>query len=149
MRPSPLRSESDRFYPGGRGSAHGNRESTGKSHLDSDLGVVCGSGAAAAVARGVRWGNSGPALAPATDMTGALRDVAPDVGCLESTAPPILGGDADLDGDVDLDDFVILKQNFGSSPATWGQGDFDGNGVDDLGVFNNNQFFFDLFYCQR
>ena len=35
-------------------------------------------------------------------------------------------GDADGDGDVDLDDFVVLKKNFGTpSGATIAQGDFD------------------------
>jgi len=73
-------------------------------------------------------GYADPTLATATDITGALRDIDPDVGCYESTAPPVIPGDADRDGDVDLEDFVILKKNFGANPATWSQGDFDGNG---------------------
>ncbi|MFW6154252.1 MAG: CARDB domain-containing protein [Planctomycetota bacterium] len=44
-------------------------------------------------------------------------------------------GDADLDGDVDLDDFVILKTHFGDTGAGWGDGDFDGNGTVDLDDF--------------
>ncbi|MFW6153832.1 MAG: PKD domain-containing protein [Planctomycetota bacterium] len=51
-----------------------------------------------------------------------------------------LGGDADDDGDVDLDDFVILKNNFGS-PGGWAEGDFDGNGtvdLDDFAILKNN-----------
>ncbi|NLF29546.1 MAG: hypothetical protein GX591_01520 [Planctomycetes bacterium] len=44
-------------------------------------------------------------------------------------------GDADLDGDVDLDDFVILKYHFGSTGAGWGEGDFDGDGDVDLDDF--------------
>jgi len=45
-----------------------------------------------------------------------------------------IGGDADLDGDVDLDDFVILKQNF-STGSTWTEGDFDEDGDVDLDDF--------------
>ncbi|MFW6146152.1 MAG: dockerin type I domain-containing protein [Planctomycetota bacterium] len=55
---------------------------------------------------------------------------------------PRLPGDADEDGDVDLDDFVILKHNFGiTSGATWQQGDFDGNGavsLNDFSILKNN-----------
>ncbi|MFW6153962.1 MAG: chitobiase/beta-hexosaminidase C-terminal domain-containing protein [Planctomycetota bacterium] len=44
--------------------------------------------------------------------------------------------DADGDGDVDLDDFVILKTNFGAtSGATQAEGDFDGDGDVDLDDF--------------
>ncbi|NLF33272.1 MAG: lamin tail domain-containing protein, partial [Planctomycetes bacterium] len=47
-----------------------------------------------------------------------------------------LPGDADLDGDVDLDDFVILKQNFGTlAGATWEMADFTGEGAVDLDDF--------------
>ena len=46
-------------------------------------------------------------------------------------------GDADGDGDVDLDDFNILKGNFGmTAGATTAQGDFDGDGDVDLDDFN-------------
>ena len=51
-----------------------------------------------------------------------------------------LPGDADCDGDVDLDDFGILKNNFGTG-TTWGHGDFDRDGdvdLDDFGVLKNN-----------
>jgi len=44
-------------------------------------------------------------------------------------------GDADLDGDVDLNDFVILKSNFGQSPRTWTEADFNGDTVVDLHDF--------------
>jgi len=45
-------------------------------------------------------------------------------------------GDADLDGDVDLDDFTILKRNFAvTSGATWAEGSFDGDGDVDLDDF--------------
>ncbi|MFW6155458.1 MAG: PEP-CTERM sorting domain-containing protein [Planctomycetota bacterium] len=51
-----------------------------------------------------------------------------------------LPGDADLDGDVDLDDFVILKRHFGIG-GTWGEGDFDGDSdvdLDDFVILKNN-----------
>jgi hypothetical protein len=44
-------------------------------------------------------------------------------------------GDADGDGDVDLDDFVILKNNFGASPLIDDRADFDGDGDVDLDDF--------------
>ncbi len=55
------------------------------------------------------------------------------------SAPPC-PGDADLDGDVDIDDFVALKANFGSG-TTWVQGDFDGDGdvdIDDFVILKGN-----------
>ncbi len=45
-----------------------------------------------------------------------------------------IAGDADCDGDVDLDDFIILKNGFGVG-TTWGQGDFDHDGDVDLDDF--------------
>ncbi|NLF30952.1 MAG: LEPR-XLL domain-containing protein, partial [Planctomycetes bacterium] len=50
-------------------------------------------------------------------------------------------GDINLDGAVDLDDFVILKQNFGAAGASWGQGDLTGEGtvdLDDFVILKNN-----------
>ena len=46
-----------------------------------------------------------------------------------------LEDDADGDGDVDLDDFVILKSNFGASPLVDTRADFDGDGDIDLDDF--------------
>ncbi|MFW6155476.1 MAG: PEP-CTERM sorting domain-containing protein, partial [Planctomycetota bacterium] len=43
-------------------------------------------------------------------------------------------GDADDDGDVDLDDFVALKRGFGTGTA-WAEGDFDGDHDVDLDDF--------------
>lgn len=43
-----------------------------------------------------------------------------------------LAADADLDGDVDLDDFVVLKNNFGRAGVGFTEGDFTGDGVVDL-----------------
>jgi len=45
-------------------------------------------------------------------------------------------GDANGDGVVDLQDFGLLKDNFGiTQGATWGQGDFTGDGAIDLQDF--------------
>jgi len=44
-------------------------------------------------------------------------------------------GDCDSNGAVTLNDFAILKVNFGSTNATWEMGDFDGNGRVDLDDF--------------
>ncbi|MFW6146431.1 MAG: dockerin type I domain-containing protein [Planctomycetota bacterium] len=56
------------------------------------------------------------------------------VGVLNTAS--VRPGDADGDGDVDLDDFVILKQNFGTlNGASWREGDLDGDGDVDLDDF--------------
>jgi len=50
-------------------------------------------------------------------------------------------GDADGDGDVDLDDFVILKSNWGGPGGDCSVGDFDANGsvdLDDFIILKNN-----------
>ncbi|MFO0899472.1 MAG: VCBS repeat-containing protein [Pirellulales bacterium] len=44
-------------------------------------------------------------------------------------------GDADLDGDVDLNDFGLLKANFAQPGKGWAEGDFNGNSVPDLDDF--------------
>jgi RHS repeat-associated protein len=50
-----------------------------------------------------------------------------------------LGGDANLDGNVDFADQLLLAQNYsGGGNGTWGQADFDGDGAtdfDDLMIF--------------
>lgn len=51
-----------------------------------------------------------------------------------SIRAPTTRGDANGDGTVDLEDFGILKANFGSG-ATLAEGDFDGNGQVDLADF--------------
>ena len=44
-------------------------------------------------------------------------------------------GDADLDGDVDFTDFVVLSTNFGSADASWSTADFDGDRLADFSDF--------------
>lgn len=80
-----------------------------------------------------------------TDMDG--DGIAPEYGdrCLDirvsSYADWIQGvldgfvavpGDANLDGIVDIADFAILKNNFGSSGSFWADGDFTGDAMVDL-----------------
>ncbi len=66
---------------------------------------------------------------------GAAWDKKWEVGAALFSVPhPPTAGDADLDGDVDLDDFVALKSNFGTG-ATWAEGDFDGDNDVDLSDF--------------
>jgi len=54
----------------------------------------------------------------------------------------LFGGDADLDGDVDLDDLGVLAGNYGETEGmVWGDGDFDGDrdvDLDDLGILAGN-----------
>ncbi|NLF32189.1 MAG: right-handed parallel beta-helix repeat-containing protein [Planctomycetes bacterium] len=59
------------------------------------------------------------------------------VDVLAKAAGPAQPGDCDGDGDVDLDDFVIVKQNFGRSGVGAGaaEGDLDGDGDVDLDDF--------------
>ena len=55
--------------------------------------------------------------------------------------PEVIPGDANLDGSVDLQDFGILKANFGREDADWSMGDFTGNGavgLQDFGLLKAN-----------
>ena len=81
-------------------------------------------------------GNGRPLQCVPADIDGDLYDPAGrNRGCYAAAAPGV-PGDADGDGDVDLDDFVLLKQNFGAAAgATRAQGDFDGDGDVDLDDF--------------
>ena len=54
-----------------------------------------------------------------------------DLGASEYVLP----GDANLDGRVDLTDFVIVRNNFGSSSILFTDGNFNGNGNVDLADF--------------
>ena len=44
----------------------------------------------------------------------------------------VLPGDANLDGQVDVNDLTIVLSNFGQSGMTWSQGDFNGDGRVDI-----------------
>ena len=37
----------------------------------------------------------------------------------------MLGGDANNDGSVSFDDFLVLAENFGRKDAVWADGDFN------------------------
>ncbi len=83
------------------------------------------------------------ALAPDVDIDFIARPQgeAHDIGAYEYTDAAPQPGDADEDGDVDLDDFAALKRNFGADDATWSQGDFDGDGdvdLDDFAILKQN-----------
>ena len=54
-----------------------------------------------------------------------------DIGAAEYA----LAGDANFDGQVNLSDFVILRNNFGSAGSVFGDGDFNGDGKVDLADF--------------
>ncbi len=58
---------------------------------------------------------------------------ADDVTIVVADPPP--GADFDFDGDVDLDDFAILKQNFGRSDASLATGDANNDDRVDLDDF--------------
>jgi hypothetical protein len=70
----------------------------------------------------------------------SFASVPPIFGTVDSTAVLVRGtrlGDANLDGEVNLQDFNRLASNFGlSSGATWTQGDFNHDGVVNLQDFN-------------
>jgi hypothetical protein len=58
------------------------------------------------------------------------------LSAMPSTGPGYHPGDANGDGIVDLQDFGLLKDNFGiTQGATWAQGDFTGDGAIDLQDF--------------
>ncbi|NLF30768.1 MAG: hypothetical protein GX591_07770 [Planctomycetes bacterium] len=93
----------------------------------------------------VRFSNQGRARTVVwTDTPGTYRFALTAVGPNQyattlllrtlAASPAPLGGDATLDGTVDLDDFSVLKQNFGLR-ASWDGADFDGNGTVDLDDF--------------
>ncbi|NLF31411.1 MAG: hypothetical protein GX591_11075 [Planctomycetes bacterium] len=67
------------------------------------------------------------------DQARLVLDVNSDYAFFTHTAS--LPGDANEDGSVDLDDFVTLKQRFGTAPAAWFDGDFNADGAVDLDDF--------------
>jgi len=74
------------------------------------------------------------------DLTG---DGLIDLADLDKLVCDILGtqyGDANLNGIVDFDDFTLMASSFGQA-ASWQNGDFDGNGMNnlaDFGLLNYN-----------
>jgi hypothetical protein len=48
----------------------------------------------------------------------------------------VLGGDANMDGTVDIADFGILSANYGLSGRDWQEGDFNYDGVVNIGDFD-------------
>jgi hypothetical protein len=69
-----------------------------------------------------------------TDQTGLFpRDTyfAPDIGAAEYVIP----GDANLDGTVNLSDFLALRRNFGAETSLFADGDFNGDGRVNLSDF--------------
>ena len=72
---------------------------------------------------------------PGADYTLEYHSDGDLTGCTVLTViSPWMPGDADLDSDVDLDDFVVLKQHFATG-TTWCEGDFDVDGDVDLDDF--------------
>ena len=54
---------------------------------------------------------------------------------------PTFGGDANLDGRVDINDLTIVLANFGQTGMTWAAGDFNYDGqvdVNDLTIMLSN-----------
>ncbi|MFW6154219.1 MAG: PEP-CTERM sorting domain-containing protein [Planctomycetota bacterium] len=70
----------------------------------------------------------------AINATTGIPFVGPMTVVSQSTLALLKPGDADGDGDVDLDDFVVLKTHFGTG-TTWAEGDFDGDADVDLDDF--------------
>lgn len=57
------------------------------------------------------------------------------------SAGDMLNGDANFDGEVAFDDFLVLSVNFGQSGKKWSEGDFAANGqveFADFLVLSNN-----------
>jgi len=114
------------------------------------VAVAFGASASAAAVSGGTDGpvtSSGDIVLASSILNGPFPPAAsatPDAAQAAMPANPYgpIPGDADNDGDVDLDDFVILKTNFGmTTGATAAQGDFDGDGdvdLDDFVILKNN-----------
>ena len=47
----------------------------------------------------------------------------------------VLQGDANLDGAVDVNDFLAVSRSFGDGPSSWAGGDFNGDGSTDVRDF--------------
>jgi hypothetical protein len=66
------------------------------------------------------------------DSQNVKRDFRPDYVNSQSGPGAQLAGDADSDGDVDVNDLGILASNWQQSPRTFSQGDFDHSGTVDI-----------------
>ena len=78
-------------------------------------------------------------------MTGASSGDAEDFGLswhvLHDPTSVLLAGDADVDGDVDFDDFITLQIGWSAAQPTWLDGDFDGDGDVDFDDFLTMQLY--------
>jgi len=82
--------------------------------------------------------NTGTAQPPAVlNALAGILDHLPVVADYQLVPRPGLAylGDADLDYDVDLNDFTILAANFGATQATWHRGDFTDDQLVNLNDF--------------
>lgn len=84
-----------------------------------------------AMARAIVSGSSDSSF----DLNGDDAVDAGDSAFLAETLVGVRRGDADLDGDVDFEDFSELAENFGATGAVWGDGDFNGDGDVDFADF--------------
>jgi hypothetical protein len=86
----------------------------------------------------LRLVNGSPLINAGVDVGTPFVGSAPDLGAFEVGMPKF--GDADLDGDVDINDLGILASNWQTS-GSWIKGDFDFNGsidINDLGLLASN-----------
>ena len=65
----------------------------------------------------------------------APNSTLPDPNDPDDTFRRFFPGDMDLNGRVDIEDFITLKQNYGASPADWFTGDMDGDRDVDISDF--------------
>ena len=63
-----------------------------------------------------------------------VTEFSQDTGEVPKVSHPLIPGDANFDGTVDLQDFGILKTNFGG-PGGWAEGDFNADDTVDLQDF--------------
>ncbi|HSI36913.1 MAG TPA: PEP-CTERM sorting domain-containing protein, partial [Tepidisphaeraceae bacterium] len=89
----------------------------------------------------IGYSDAATELGLAPGETAVWRGVTVDASSL--LIRPTIGGDADLNGAVDLNDLVRLSNNYGdvSGTAGWAMGDFDYNGevgLNDLVILSNN-----------
>lgn len=75
-----------------------------------------------------------PEILNGTEFTGLWFDVARDADSL-SLLPNAMGGDATLDGIVNIGDFALLASRFNMTGQTWLGGDFTGDGLVNISDF--------------